>query len=171
VRYLTIVRHAKATPARAGQSDYERTLSDRGIRQCVQLRSWALDNDALARFGPTTALVSSAARTRETYTRSFDGTPFVAQCHYSDLIYNGARDVSAEDILIDLASIDPVHSSLLVVAHNPSVLELLVLLAKKTPKSILRDGYPLAGAYVLALEENAQIGLGTYELVDSYVPD
>jgi len=45
------------------------------------------------------------------------------------------------------------------------------LLAKKTPKSILRDGYPLAGAYVLALEENAQIGLGTYELVDSCVPD
>jgi phosphohistidine phosphatase SixA len=171
VRYLTIVRHAKAMQAHAGQPDYERTLSDRGTRQCAQLRAWALDGGALGRFGPTTALVSSAARTRETFARSFGETTFVAQCHFSDLIYNGVRDVSAEDILIDLAAIDPVNTSLLVVAHNPSVLELLLLLADKTPKAVLREGYPLGGAFVLALDENDQIGPGPYELVESYVPD
>jgi phosphohistidine phosphatase len=171
VRYLTIVRHAKARPASPGQADYDRALNERGMRQCAKLRSWALDESELGRYGPTTALVSSAARTRETYQLAFAETPFVEQCHFSDLIYNGVRDVSAEDIMIDLAAIDPVRSSLLVVAHNPSVLELLILLAKKVPKSILREGYPLAGAYVLALGENTQIGMGRYDLVDSFVPD
>jgi phosphohistidine phosphatase SixA len=171
VRYLTIVRHCKATSAKAGGSDYDRALSERGIRQSEQLRSWALDPEALGRFGPTTALVSGAARTRETYSRAFDDTPFVVECHFSDLIYNGARDVSAEDLLSDLASIDPVRTSLLVVAHNPSVYELLASLAIKTPKSVLRDGYPLGGAFVLALGESEHIGLGRYELVERYVPD
>ncbi len=171
VRYLTIVRHAKATPAAPGQSDYERTLNNRGIRQCAQLREWALEQSSLARFGPTTALVSSAARTKETYRRAFDETPFVSACHYSELIYNGKRDVSAEDILIDLAAIDPVTTSLLVVAHNPSVYELLLSLAHKAPKHVARDGYPLGGAFVLALDENRQVGLAKYELVASYVPD
>ncbi|HEY1222012.1 MAG TPA: hypothetical protein VGE75_00780 [Acidimicrobiales bacterium] len=171
MRYLTIVRHCKATPARPGGSDYERTLSDRGVRQSEQLRAWAREPRALGRFGPTTALVSGAARTRETFTRAFDGTPFVVECHFSDLIYNGSREVSAEDLLIDLASIDPIRTSLLLVAHNPSVHELLVSLATKTPKSVLRNGYPLGGAFVLALGESEQIGLGRYELVERYVPD
>ena len=91
--------------------------------------------------------------------------------HYSDLIYNGARDVGAQDILIDLAAIDPVTRSLLVVAHNPSVYELLLRLAAAPPKSVLRDGYPLAGAFVLALGDNEQVGLAKYELVASLVPD
>jgi phosphohistidine phosphatase SixA len=60
---------------------------------------------------------------------------------------------------------------LLVVAHNPTVLELLVSLAIKTPKSVLRDGYPLGGAFVLAVGENEQVGPGRYELVERYVPD
>jgi phosphohistidine phosphatase len=171
VRYLTIVRHAKAAPAKAGDSDYERTLNDRGVRQCEQLRSWALDPEALGRFGPTTALVSGAARTRETFTLAFDQTPLVVEYHFSDLIYNGVRHVSAEDLLIDLAAIDPVRTSLLVVAHNPTVHELLVSLAIKTPKSVLREGYPLGGAFVLALGEDEPIGLGRYELVERYVPD
>ena len=171
MRYLTIVRHCKAVPAKAGGSDYERILSDRGVRQSEQLRSWALDSEGLGRFGPTTALVSGSARTRETFARAFDGTPFVVECHFSDLIYNGSREVSAEDLLIDLAAIDPVRTSLLVVAHNPSVHELLVSLATKTPKSVLRDGFPLGGAFVLALGESEQIGLGRYELVARYVPD
>jgi phosphohistidine phosphatase SixA len=171
MRYLTIVRHCKASPAAAGGSDYERTLSARGLRQCAQLRTWALDAEGLGRYGPTTALVSGAARTRETYARSFDDTPFVVECHFSDLIYNGTRGVSAEDVLIDLAAIDPVRTSLLVVAHNPTVLELLVSLAIKTPKSVLRDGYPLGGAFVLAVGENEQVGPGRYELVERYVPD
>jgi phosphohistidine phosphatase len=169
VRHLTIVRHAKAEKPAPNQRDKDRELNDRGRRQCEQLRAWADDPNELGRFGPTTALVSSAARTKETYRRAFEGTPFVTECVESDLIYNGLHEVTAEDVLIDLAAIDPVSMSLLVVGHNPTVLELLSTFVRDLPRP-LRENYPLAGAFVLALPEDEQIGPGPYELVARYVP-
>jgi phosphohistidine phosphatase len=170
VRYLTIVRHAKAEKAAPDQRDKERELNARGRRQCEQLRAWASDPHELGRFGPTTALVSAAARTKETFQLAFDGTSFVTSHVESDLIYNGLHDVSAEDVLIDLAAIDPVTTSLLVVGHNPTVLELLARLVRDLPRP-LRESYPLAGAFVVALPDDQQVGLGPYELVARYVPD
>jgi phosphohistidine phosphatase len=166
---LTVVRHAKAERAAPEQSDFDRRLNDRGRRQCEALRAWASDAGELGTYGPTTALVSAAARTRETYQRAFEGTPFVAACTFSELIYNGQRDVSAEDVLIDLAAIDPVTTSLLVVGHNPTVLEFIWNLCEELPDS-LREGYPLAGAYVLGLPDDEQVGPGPYPLVARYVP-
>jgi phosphohistidine phosphatase len=170
VRYLTIVRHAKAEKGVAGLADYDRQLSDRGRRQCEALRAWASNKKQGGRFGPATALVSAAARTRETFQIAFDGTPFVAERFFSELIYNGLHSVSAEDVLIDLAAVDPVTTSLLVVGHNPTVLELMWTLVDKLPPE-LRENYPLAGAYVLALPDDQQVGLGPYPLVSSFVPD
>jgi phosphohistidine phosphatase len=170
VRYLTIVRHAKAEKAAADQRDKDRELNARGRRQCEQLRTWASDSGELGRFGPTTALVSAAARTKETFERAFDGTTFVATHVESDLIYNGLHDVTAEDVLIDLAAIDPVTTSLLVVGHNPTMLELLATLVRDLPRQ-LRENYPLAGAFVVALLDDQPVGLGPYELVARYVPD
>jgi len=169
MRYLTIVRHAKSTPAALGERDYDRHLSKRGIRQCEELRAWANDPTALGAFGPVTALVSAAARTRETYRRSFDETPLVAAVHFSELIYNGRRDVTAEDVLIDLAAIDPVTTSLMVVGHNPTLTELLYVLVGELPEAA-RDGFPLGGAFVLALRDDQPVGLTRYELVTSFVP-
>ncbi len=171
VRYLTVVRHAKTSPAGPGESDFVRTLNKRGREECAKLREWALDPTALGRYGPTTALVSSAARTRETFRRAFHGTPFVAHCEFSELIYNGVREVSAQDALIDLAAIDPVTTSLLVVAHNPTVHELMFTLAQELPKSLRNDHYPLGGAYVLALPDDRPVGLERYEVVASFIPD
>jgi phosphohistidine phosphatase len=170
VRYLTIVRHAKAEKPTPAKRDFDRSLSERGRRQCEQLRAWAADESELGRFGPTTALVSASARTRETFHRAFEATPFVTECSYSELIYNGQRDVSAEDLLIDLAAIDPVTTSLLVVGHNPTVLELLWSLVPELPRSA-REGYPTAGVFVLAIPDDRQIGLAKYDVIAKYVPD
>ena len=170
MRYVTIVRHCESSPAKSGESDYERVLSDKGKDQAQQLRSWAMDSQALAKYGPTTALVSSAARTRETFKRAFEDTPFVKTVNFSELIYNGKRDVSAEDLLIYLAAIDSVVTSLLLVAHNPSVHELVFSLTQELP-DVLKGEYPLGGAFVLAIPDNQQIGLVQYELVDSFIPD
>jgi len=90
--------------------------------------------------------------------------------NFSELIYNGKRDVSAEDLLIDLAAIDTVATSLLLVAHNPSVHELVFSLMQELP-DVLKGEYPLGGAFVLAIPDNQQIGLVQYELVDSFIPD
>jgi phosphohistidine phosphatase SixA len=170
MRYLTIVRHAHALPALPGSGDFERVLSEDGLLQCAQLRKWASDRDELGKFGPVTALISNAQRTKETFERAFAGTSFSKVTHYSDLIYNGKREVSGEDLLIDLAAIDPIDTSLLVVAHNPTVYEFLTQLASALPGELFNDGYPLGGAFVLALPEDEQIGLKEYELVASFVP-
>ena len=171
MRYLTIVRHAKASPAEHGVSDYERALSARGRRQCEELRGWALDDTALGDYGPVTALVSSALRTRETFRRAFEGTSFVSSVSFSDLIYNGRREVTAEDLLIDLAAVDPVTTSLLVVAHNPTVHELVESLAQVVPATLLERGYPLGGAFVMELRDDRTVGLSRYRVVAEFIPD
>ncbi len=169
MRFLTVVRHAKAVPAAPGETDVDRPLSSRGRAQCAPLRGWAEDPSSLGAYGPTTALVSAAARTRETFARAFDATSFVTHHEFSELIYNGVRDVSPDDVLIDLAAIDPVTTSLLVVGHNPTVLELVLALADRAPKELRHGRYPLAGAYVLALPDDRPVGLARYEFVESFV--
>lgn len=171
MRFLTIVRHCKSSPAPDGGSDFDRPLNRRGREQAEQLRQWAEDAQQLGQYGPTTALVSAAARTRETFRRAFHETPFVERYEYSDLIYNGRREVTPEDLLIDLAAIDPVTTSLLVVAHNPTVHELVLALANKIPKVLRESHYPLGGAFVLELPDNRQVGLMSYDVVDSFIPD
>jgi len=170
VRYLTIVRHAKAEKQAPRQRDVDRALTDRGRAQCEQLRAWALEPERLALYGPVVALVSSATRTRETFARAFDGTAFVSEVYFSDLLYNGVREVTAEDLLIDLAAVDPVTTSLLVVGHNPTVHEVVLTLAREAPASLVRD-YPTGAACVLALSSDQPIGLARYEVVDQFVPD
>jgi phosphohistidine phosphatase SixA len=159
VRYLTIVRHAKSSPAGIGEPDFHRTLNGRGRKECKQLREWALDPEALGNFGPVTALVSSAAR-----------TDFVASFEFQSSIYNGLHEVSGEDLLDVLMAMDPVSTSLMVVAHNPSVHELAELLMRKLPDS-LRRNYPLGGSYVLALPDGERIAAGPYEVVASFIPE
>jgi len=169
MRFLTIVRHAEAAPAGPDGDDFHRSLTERGREQCAQLRTWASDATALGAYGPCTALVSAATRTRQTFLASFDETPFVQSHETSSLIYNGRRDVTAEDVLIDLQAIDPVTTSLLVVAHNPTVTELLFVLAGELPSSA-RDGSPVASAYVLAIETDQSVGLARYRLVNEFIP-
>ncbi|MGC8509319.1 MAG: SixA phosphatase family protein [Acidimicrobiales bacterium] len=171
MRYLTIVRHAKATPASPGGDDFARPLSGRGREQCRRLREWARDPDALGRFGPTVALVSAARRTTETFERAFAGTPFVSSVTFGAAIYNGRRAVDADDLLAQLATIDPGTSSLLVVAHNPTVLECVLSLTTRIPTSLREGHYPLGGAYVLELPDDQVVGQGPYALVASYLPD
>jgi phosphohistidine phosphatase len=171
VRYLTIVRHAKAVAAEPGQSDFERPLTAKGRAQAEQLRTWVNDRHELGRYGPTTALVSAAARTRETYAVAFAGTAFVHAVETSELIYNGRHEVSAEDLLFQLSSIDPVSESLLVVGHNPTVLELALTLSKDPVPALARGKFPLGAAIVLGIDKHQPIGLRHYDYVAQFVPD
>jgi phosphohistidine phosphatase len=170
VRSLIIVRHAKAAAPVKGQRDYDRPLTKRGRAQSERLREWASDPDALGTFGPTTALVSGSLRTRETYAVAFAGTPLVHALETSDLIYNGKRDVSAVDLVSELSAIDPVTESLLLVAHNPSVLELALTVSAGPIAALAGGRYPLGAALVFALRDEP-IGLGPYEFVTAFVPE
>ncbi len=150
--------------------DFERPLTAKGRAQSEQLRTWVVDHHALGAYGPTTALVSAAARTRETYALAFAGTDFVHAVETSELIYNGRRDVSAQDVLAELAVIDPVTESLVIVGHNPTVYELVARLASQPVPPLERGKYPLGAAIVLALRDDEPIGPGPYDYVTSFVP-
>lgn len=167
MRTLLIVRHAKATPARAGASDFDRPLSERGVAQCEQLRAWASDLDELGRFGPVAALVSAAARTRETFDLAFRGTALAARTTVSAAIYNGVHDVSGEHLLNALGELDEPETALMVVAHNPSVTDLLWTLTGDVP----REGFRTGSAYVVSFSEMTPLEAARAALVARYVPD
>jgi phosphohistidine phosphatase SixA len=63
-----------------------------------------------------------------------------------------------------------VSTSLLVIGHNPTVLELLLTITRDLPSEFV-DTYPLAGAYVLELRDNEPVGPGPYDFVRRYVPE
>lgn len=166
MRFLTIVRHCEAT---SGTDDYARTLTATGRTQAEWLRQSALSSEGLGQFGPTTCLVSAAARTRETYALAFAGTPFVRSLQPSELIYNGHRHVTGLDLLAPLAEIDPVTESLSVIAHNPSVLELVHELSDVVPDEFI-DNFPVGAAYVLEIPTDRTIGRGRYRVVATLCP-
>lgn len=169
MRFLIIVRHAEAMPAALGAADFDRHVSPRGREQCAQVRAWAADPSALGAYGPAVALVSSAVRTCETFDLAFNGTPLVSASVTSEKIYNGRHVVAADDLLGVMQAMDPMTSSLLVVAHNPTVTELLDYLGVARPASA-HDGVAVGSVYVVRIASDTVIDRGPYSLVASYVP-
>jgi len=162
MRYFIIVRHAHAdTPL--GVGDFDRPLSAEGVAQCGHLRNWELDDEELAQFGPVDAVVSAALRTVQTFELAFANTPFVHSVHTTPRIYNGTQEISPATIVEELRDIDTGDRSLLVVAHNPTVTELLYALLGGLP-AVARDGVPVGSAHVLAMHEQ-----GTFDHVRSFV--
>jgi len=142
MRYLTVVRHAKSSPAKPGESDFARTLNKRGREECERLREWASDPDELGRYGPTTALVSSAARTRETFRRPFThgvrGAMRIQRAHLQRASRRqrrrppdrSRRHRSGDDVAAGRGA-------------QPTVHEVMITLAKDLPKSLRGDHYAL----------------------------
>ena len=63
MKRLILMRHAKSSWADPSQDDIDRPLSKRGIRDAARIGRWLLETGYL----PDQALVSAAARTRETW--------------------------------------------------------------------------------------------------------
>ncbi len=152
VRRLVVVRHAKARRD-SDRGDHGRELSHRGRAQAEVLRAWTDDGGPLAGIRGT-VVVSDAARTLETFELGLAGTPLCERAIVDPLLYNGRRQVSTSDVLASLRAADPGHGDLVVVAHNPTVVELTADLAADPERAsaLLRDGFPLGGAAVLRFE-------------------
>lgn len=111
-RTLVVMRHAHAQPH--GETDYLRSLSDRGVAQADVTDKWLLHNDVHV----DVAIVSSALRTVMTCSNM----SHVAQFILVDDLYN-SDSMEISQIISATAiehSLDDV-STLLVIAHNPGV--------------------------------------------------
>jgi phosphohistidine phosphatase len=125
VKYLWLLRHAKATPhGRRGGSDYDRPLTTRGRRDADALGNrlaagmgvFGLDGIAL----PQVALSSSAARTSETATLVAEG--MAASLPIDS--YRSLYQAGTETILQYVREIDDDVVSAMVVGHNPTIYRL-----------------------------------------------
>ena len=118
---LVLIRHGEAVDAGAlGNKDHARILTPKGQRQSLGLGIQLVQAKSL----PTLALVSDAARTKETWDGATAGAgsalrDTVVQHHR--LIYTGAvNDLQSLIEAVDAAR----HAVVAMVGHNPSISEL-----------------------------------------------
>ena len=117
---LILLRHAKTEKAEAGQRDHTRRLNARGRDDAPMIGAY------MARHGlvPDRALVSSAARTRETWERVAAELAARPQVIHEERLYNAG----SEAILALVKETEPSVRTLLLVGHNPGLHDLARLL-------------------------------------------
>jgi|SRR6516225_10885246 len=152
MRRLVIVRHAKAQRV-SPRGDHGRELSTRGRAQATALRTWTEDGGPIADIRGT-VVVSDSARTLETFELGLAGSPVCERAVVDPSLYNGARDVSTDDVLVALHGADPGHGDLVLVGHNPTVVYLVADLADDPDAAdrALAGGFPLCGVAVLSFD-------------------
>ena len=149
---LILFRHGKAEPESASGEDFDRRLAPRGHDESAETAARLADLG----FLPDVALVSTAARARETWAASephFPGAKvsFDAELYHAD---SGAVRHAA-------ARAGAMVGTVLVVGHNPGLQELTVRLLTEgaAPSSLIwRAGrqFPTAAAAVFLFDDNGR---------------
>ena len=131
MRHLTLMRHAKAKQPHGDMTDHQRPLRKRGERQAAAmahvLQRWqALDGEIF---------VSTAKRTRET----FDGISSQLLTHHlaSHVLFDDALyTFDSEALLTWLKALPDKAERVLVIGHNPALIELARWLNDEAPHSL-----------------------------------
>lgn len=143
---LMLLRHAKAVQHGRGD-DFDRDLQDKGKTDARRL------GDHLAARGllPDLALVSSSARTRETFEIVESALGRMLPARYDETLYNA----TAGELRDALRDIDGAVRSLMVVGHNPGIADAAAMLARDgdlAELSRMRSRFPPCGLAILELE-------------------
>ncbi|MER8371853.1 histidine phosphatase family protein [Mesorhizobium sp. M1406] len=121
MKQLLLLRHAKSSWDDPALDDFDRPLTDRGLKAAHLMGRELAARDWL----PELALVSPALRARDTWRLVAAELPAHAQVALPDALY----DASAADILSQIHQVDPSGGSLLVIGHNPGLEDLANQLA------------------------------------------
>lgn len=150
---LILFRHGKAEPDSASGEDFDRRLAARGVAESAET------GEALARLGlvPDVALVSPAARARETWTAAAEAAFPKTELRLEPDLYNA--DSGAVRHAAEAAGRD--CRTLMIVGHNPGLQELTVRLLKEgcaDPSVISRAQrhFPTAAASVFLIDANGR---------------
>jgi phosphohistidine phosphatase len=140
-----VVRHAKAEAY--GATDFERELAPRGRSDAAAAGAWLAEQGMRV----DAAVVSSAARTRETWRLIADAAGWTVEAELDRSLYG-----ADEDAVLDLVrTTDESVGTLAVVGHNPTVGMLAQLLddGDGPPESVdrLMRGYPTSATAVFEL--------------------
>jgi phosphohistidine phosphatase len=150
MKRLILLRHAKAVPKEA--EDFDRVLAPQGRAEMAPVAAYlAAEPDRR----PDLALVSPAARTRETWTLAQAKLGAVATAFEEDIYEAEVDDLI--DILCDADGImaDGPTETLILVGHNPGISDLAGALAGSGDEGLLdalAGGMPTAGLAILDFE-------------------
>lgn len=150
MKRLILLRHAKAVPKEA--EDFERVLAPQGRADMGPIAAYLA---ARPDRRPDLALVSPAARTRETWTLAQAKLGAVATAFEEDIYEADIDDLL--DILRDADGImaDGPTETLILVGHNPGISDLAGALAGSGDDGLLDElarGMPTAGVAILDFE-------------------
>jgi phosphohistidine phosphatase len=152
MRRLRLLRHAKAETSNPGRRDHDRILAKRGRSDAARLGSYLARHS----FVPDHALVSGAARTRETWTLLAEA---LGQDLGQDLgqeptadIDESLYDASPRTIRQAIQETEPGVGTLLVIGHNPGLQELATMLTASgdvDTRRRLQESFPTTALAVI----------------------
>lgn len=136
-RRLILIRHAKSSWDDPRLADHDRVLNSRGIRACADMGRWLAERG----YQPGEALVSSAARTQETWYRLSAALAPVTVRTETRLYH-----ADPETMLKVLRSATaPVVA---MVGHNPGIAEFAARLLRLAPDDSEFRRYPTAATLI-----------------------
>lgn len=118
---LFLLRHAKAV-AHGRSEDFDRGLADKGVADARRLGAHMARRELL----PDLALVSAADRTKQTFELFAESAGADIRSRYETSLYN-ASDTQLRDVL---KIIDNSIQRLMIVGHNPGIMDVAVRLAR-----------------------------------------
>jgi phosphohistidine phosphatase len=144
MRRLLIFRHAQAEKAFLGESDLARVLTAEGRADAEAMGSYMARHN----FRPDRALVSTAARTRDTWDALRGAWNPAPAADFEARIYDAGPGTLTGVIQ---AAPDGAHT-LMLIGHNPGLHELAVMLVATGDVDIrerLRENLPTSGLAVI----------------------
>ncbi len=145
LQQLLLLRHAKAEPQGHHFQDHERPLHKRGTNDCVHVASYLKTNQLIPDF----ILSSDSVRTEQTREHVCTGLGTSIPFEASASLYLA----NPTQILKTIASVPDHVTCLMVIAHNPGLQQLAMLLAQAYPDFLaaIRSNFPtsaMAGFHV-----------------------
>ncbi len=139
---LILTRHAKSSWAAAAMDDHERPLNRRGEKSALAVGRWLVERG----YVPDLALVSSSARTRQTWalvSRAFDNAP---EAEFSDALYHAEPGEMMDALRKTRAQ------SVMMIAHNPGIALFAQGLVSALPGDARFERFPTAATAVIDFE-------------------
>jgi phosphohistidine phosphatase len=145
MKILYALRHADAMDADAHMDDYHRKLSAQGLLECNQTAKALLE----WHNHPEYVAVSSAVRTSQTALRLTSAGCFpIRAIAYEDGLYLA----TASELLFHINHLPEQHACVMLLGHNPGLYDLLLLLARNVPVTLMQQGLPTCGLVQLTFD-------------------
>lgn len=171
MKYLWILRHAKAASKGPDGDDHSRPLTGRGRRQSADVAAYLTEQVAAGAPTPDLVISSSATRARRTAEAAHGGLPAGVPLEIERALYGA----DADDVVARLRLVPDEVGAVMVVGHNPTFHDLALLLVSTDDaagRARLEAGFPTAALALVALDAAVwtEVAAGCGRLEELFVP-